>query len=323
MHYGVKGMKWGVRKEYQPVGRRSASAKAASGRKAISKRANGKHGMDPYLEADLIAYSIYTIALIAMVGGKRISDLAKQGWFKEKYTPADIKKTKTTKEYDLQVINKIPGVSDKTLSYALTGGDLTKVSIDEQRAMIKAVRDGYFTNCVYCTTAAALRKKGYDVEAKNSPGRGHSASETLTWWKGSEYCNFKGDKTSNPKEVNKLFKKTIKSGSPRNYDQECSYITKTLAKQGNGASGDFLVETGRGMGHSVEYRVEKNKVRIYDNQIHKKYDSVKEFFDAMNKPMGGATRYQPAYSQYIRFDNCEPDLDRMLKKHVIKPRGAA
>lgn len=313
MHYGVKGMKWGVRKEYVPKGRRSATRQNTSSN--VVRKSKGVVSDAISSNPELAAYTVATAAILAARGAKHVSDLHKQGWFSEKYTEADIKRTNTTKEQDLKMINPVP-VSDSVLRDLTDTPDLMKLAPRDRRDVSKALRDGWFTNCVYCTTAAEMRKRGYDVEAKNSPGRGHAPGETMKWWKGSKYENFLGESVSNPKKADKFVMDTIKreeKKSTRNASQQIAHMDKVLGSQGVGARGDLLVKSAFS-GHSVEYSVEKSGVKIYDNQFKRKYDSIDEFFKVNSD-------FYPHRSTFIRFDNCEPDINAMLKDHVIKPRG--
>mgnify|MGYP007012483595 CR=1 FL=1 len=321
MHYGVKGMKWGVRKEYVPKGRKVGSQiPASSRREKVSVQKSVQKSKGAFLDfaseyPELTTYATLAAVYVAAFGAKRVSDLNKQKWFTEKYTASDIKRCNTTKEEDLKIINHTPGVSDATLDKIGQGTAVNELSKEEQKAINKAMKDGWFDNCVYCTTAGALRRKGYDVEAKNSPGRGHSHKQTMQWWKGSKVENFYGDSESNPKKVSAFENTTLdRTGkSHRDNATEIAHIEKTLASQGSGSYGDFRVY-GLFCGHSVEYSVEKSGVKIYDNQTKQSYNSVKDFFDRNDQ-------FEPQGSTFIRLDTCDPDIDRMLKEHVVKPRG--
>lgn len=314
MHYGVKGMKWGVRKEYVPKGRAKSSSKVSTSSRRPKK---DKSAIDFMLaNPELTTYATLTVALLAVHGAKRVSDLKKQGWFSEKYTPADIEKCKTTKEEDIDIINPLPGVHKSTidkLAYINSAKDLSKA---EQDQISKASKDGWLDNCVYCTTAGMLRRKGYDVEAKNSPGRGHSAEQTMKWWKGSKLEDFYGRGDSNPKHADAVYSQIMESaGKDKTSDSDfVSHMTKTLRSQGEGAYGDLRLH-GFLSGHSVEYSVDRDGVKIHDNQIRHTYNGLDEYL----KYHGD--QFIPQYSAFIRLDNCEPDLDRILKEHAVKPRG--
>ena len=322
-HYGVKGMKWGVRHDPERVGRRRGSPKekANIGSRAANsmvgnrgKKGSKSNGKD---KGALEIYAAYTVALLAIYGVKRLSDLNKQGWFTEKYTSADVERTSTSKEEDLKCINPMPGVSDASLEAIGHGKDLTDLSPDQQNKVNQAVRDGWFTNCVYCTSAAALRRQGYDVEAKNSPGRGHSAAQTLKWWQGSKVENFSGGSEANPKKADEFLMNTIQhetTKSTRTREEHIAHMEKTLQSQGVGAYGDLRIRGNLGMGHSIEYSVEKTGIKIYDNQIKQSYSSMDELFKNYQF-------HDPHQTTFIRLDNCQPNIDLMLKEHAVKPRG--
>ena len=300
MHYGVKGMKWGVRKEYVPKGRR---------------KAKGEFSDFAMQNPEFTTYATMVTAMLAYFGAKRMSDLHKQGWFSEKYTSADVKKCHTTKEEDLQIINKLPGLDQSTVNKLAYVESVKELSKPEQKAVNQVIKDGWMSNCVYCTSAAALRRKGFDVEAKNSPGRGHSHEQTMKWWKGSKIENFMGESEANPRRSQAFHEHTInRESSSKVSDREyIAHMNRTLASQGKGAYGDLRVY-GFLSGHSVEYSVDKSGVKIYDNQIKHTYNGVDDFLKH-NK------QFDPKQSVFIRLDNCEPDLDRMLKEHAVKPRG--
>lgn len=292
IHYGVKGMKWGVRNDYVPKGRTRKTAKKDTGVIDVIGEDNAY---------TLAAYATIAAAVLAYKGGKRLSDLHKQGWFKEKYKPSDIKRVKTNKQHDLKVINPIPGVSESVLRDSFNGKSLYEFSEKERKALISADKNGWLSNCVYCSTASALRRKGYDVEAKNSPGRGHPVGQTLGWWKGSAAEDFFGHRANDSKDAKKL------RANAKIADVERA--EKILSRQGVGAYGDLRMWS-LFSAHSVEYSVEKDGVMIYDNQ-YKLSMPIKEYVEK--------SWLEPGV--FIRLDNCSPDLDAMLKDHVIKPRG--
>ena len=307
MHYGVKGMKWGVRKEYVPKSRRKAV-------KTSPQKSKG--AMDILLaDPELTTYATVAVAVLAYWGGKRVSDLKKQGWFSEKYTAADVGKCKTTKEEDIKIVNPLPGVSDSTIDKLAYTSSISEFSKGEQDQLNKAMKDGWFENCVYCTTAGMLRRKGYDVEAKNSPGRGHSAEQTMKWWKGSKLEDFYGRGDSDPKHADAIYSQIRDSAAKdKSSDSDfVSHMTKTLQSQGEGAYGDLRLH-GFFSGHSVEYSVDRDGVKIHDNQI-------RHTINGLDEKLKYHDQFIPHYSAFIRLDNCEPDLDRILKEHAVKPRG--
>lgn len=306
MHYGVKGMKWGVRKEYVPKGRRQSSGMQSR---------QSKGAIDVLLaDPELTTYATLTVALLAYHGGKRISDLHKQGWFTEKYEASDVKRCRTTKEEDLKLINPLKGVSEQTIEKLPYIKSISELSKAEQKELTAAMKDGWMDNCVYCTTAGALRRKGYDVEAKNSPGRGHSTEQMMKWWKGSKIESFDGRSESNPKKAdNFVLDAQEREGKKKRSDSDqLNHMSQVLQKQGVGAYGEMRVY-GFFCGHSVGYSVEKEGVMIHDNQVRHSY-KLDDYFKTHD-------HFYPSSSVYMRLDTCEPDLDRILKEHAVKPRG--
>ena len=306
MHYGVKGMKWGVRKEYVPKGRSHSSG---------TPQRQSKGAVDVLLaDPELTTYATLAVALLAYHGGKRISDLNKQGWFSEKYKPSDVKRCHTTKEEDIKLINPLKGVSDQTIEKLPYIKSVSELSKAEQKELTAAMKNGWMDNCVYCTTAGALRRKGFDVEAKNSPGRGHSTEQMMKWWKGSKIESFDGRSESNPKKADAfvLDAQSREGKKNRSDSDQLSHMSQVLQKQGVGAYGEMRVY-GFFCGHSVEYSVEKDGVRIHDNQVRHTY-KLDEYFKSHD-------HFYPSESVFMRLDTCEPNLDRMLKEHAVKPRG--
>ena len=306
MHYGVKGMKWGVRKEYVPKGRRQS---------ARTQSRQSKGVVDVLLaDPELTTYATVAVAVLAYSGGKRISDLNKQGWFTEKYKASDVKRCTTTKEEDLKLINPLKGVSEQTIEKLPNIKSISELSKSEQEELTAAMKNGWMDNCVYCTTAGALRRKGYDVEAKNSPGRGHSTEQMMKWWEGSKIEDFDGRSESNPKkaEAFQLDSQERAGKNGRSDSDQLKHMSQVLQKQGVGAYGEMRVY-GFLCGHSVEYSVEKDGVKIHDNQVRHTY-KLDEYFKVHDQ-------FQPSSSAFMRLDTCEPNLDRILKDHAVKPRG--
>lgn len=306
MHYGVKGMKWGVRKEYVPKGRRQ-SVRAPS--------TQSKGAVDLLLaDPTLTTYATVAVAVLAYSGGKRISDLNKQGWFSEKYKASDVARCSTTKDEDLKVINPLKGVSDQTIEKLPYIKSVSDLSEPEQKELTAAMKDGWMDNCVYCTTAGVLRRKGYDVEAKNSPGRGHSTEQMMKWWPGSKIEDFEGNSESNPKKADGFQldaqEKAAKLG--RSDSEQIAHMSQVLQKQGVGAYGEMRLY-GFFCGHSVEYSVEKEGVMIHDNQVRHTY-KLDDYFKTHD-------HFYPSNSFFMRLDTCDPNLDRILKEHAVKPRG--
>lgn len=297
-HYGVKGMRWGVRHDKKPSPRRYVSGKTD-----IEKKKNkGKNSIrtfiknHPYITVGLAITASY----LALKGGTKLSMLYKQGYLTQRFKPSDIIKTLPTSEaFNMNVVNKPPGLLRSVTDKLSQGKSVLQMNPTELKSFNKSLKDGWYTNCVHCTNASALRRKGYDVVANNSPGGGHPSTDVVKWWHGSKLESIKDFEQS---------KKFVMTDN-----EKYSLIEDVLKSQGKGAYGDFHVLRSSS-GHSVEYKVTDKGIKIYDYQVRRSYDSLKNFFD----DSGGL--YDPLDSKFIRLDNCKPNIDQMLKDHIIKPR---
>lgn len=141
-HYGVPGMKWGVRKEYELKGRKTKkkSKTTTSSNDNVTTTVT-KHGDDvydeyrkqikPLIDFDRGGGSVHTPGLIA---SKKLDDLPK---------------------------------IDNRLSEDLEAWKINKGATTQKR----------LTNCFECTIAYEMRKRGYDVQANDK--RGATAAEML------------------------------------------------------------------------------------------------------------------------------------------------
>lgn len=135
---------------------------------------------------------------------------------------------------------------------------------------------GPTNNCCLCTIAYDLRRRGYDVIAKQN------APVDLLYDVGYE-------------DVHNMYKNSKKI--------ECKTAEKLkneLEKQPNGARGAaFCSWSGAGSGHVVAYEVENGKALLYDAQSGTKYSKISDLF------------YDIKSCSYMRLDNLEPDWRRI------------
>lgn len=354
-HYGVKGMKWGVRHDYEPVGRNRGQAVQSSGRRASpksktsagksavaainnrNKRRLNREKIKRYAKiglaiagVSLAAYGAYRIHQngafnrLMLSGQKRISETIptiepkKLDVPKTNIAPSfpgskyGIKQCATSKADDLNIINRELNISDDGLDILYHGGDIKNLNVSDQLNFQTQQRLGNFTNCTMCTATAGMRRKGYDVVAGTSSGP-LDIDKTLQWWKNGVYESVSGAKMTKPEDmVDFNADRVLRAFTTKSSKTDIKQITKRLSSMGNGASGELQVaETGR-MGHSVEFEVTKSGVKIYDNQCRRVYNSVEEYFKK--------SKYDPAYSAWMRTDNLEPNIEQMIKDGAIKPR---
>lgn len=142
-------------------------------------------------------------------------------------------------------------------------------------------------NCMVCTTAYDIRRRGYDVTA-NKTLDGFTFYDLKKW-----YPKAKMKTVSAKNEIgDESYKNLIKNAE------------KVLLSQGEGARGNMMVSWPSGGGHSVVYEIENNKVVVRDCQSNKVHDL--KYYQS-----GGITSLS-----YIRLDNI--DFDPKAIKEVLK-----
>lgn len=274
-HYGVKGMKWGVRR-YQnkdgsltPAGKDRYSSDDSKSKKVTDadrfiERTKNKKLQDVsgniMGSGELEILAVQAVAYVAFIGlylaGMKI---ASSRFVKNKMKELD----KNYSERSVKNLSEIKKLKSKK----------------EPSESMKAVNKGYPSpgttmNCTFCTAAMAMREKGYDVRAKTS----------ATGWPTKE-----------------LYQKVFGTDVVRmkNVKTKSSLVTQ-LKQQGNGAYGHLGVTWKTGGGHSIFYKVENGRVRLYDGQNGKEYDisnlSTSKFLNSININT----------LEYARFDTADP-----------------
>ena len=137
--------------------------------------------------------------------------------------------------------------------------------------------DNTKNNCMLCTTAYDLRRRGYDVNAERISS-GLQYTDVKRYYPDAEVRRVTGATTT--AELNQKTK-------------------EALISQGEGARGNLMVQwQGGAGGHSMAYEVHNGEVKIYDAQSGEVHETEE------------IIAYTMAVS-YARLDNVEPDWDRI------------
>lgn len=230
MHYGVKGMRWGVRRSDEELAR-SRSSKSGS--------VSGFADLDPTTQQAAIYATLITAqsfrntiesgnARVAINKGKRF------------------------------VQGKRDGVLYKT------DKALAKKNMSENEIMSKVVKDinpdfgsfGANMNCRRCTLAYEMRRRGMDVKATKTTNARGQHGKGLAKATGSKTSYFQLGENKAYTQQNFTDPK----------DAAAKATFKALSKQPNGSRGEVGIGWAFGGGHSVAYEIVNNKPVIFDTQ---------------------------------------------------------
>lgn len=267
-HYGVKGMKWGVRRFQNKDG-----SLTNAGRKRYQKQTNNKEtdgeSSKKVFNSSILNRKVSSLSSKTVGSGEAalLVQLVLLG--KKIASNAHMKKVKNKeldelyKNREFKNLKDVPKIKEKTTPEK----SMKVVNPDFPNG-------GSTMNCTFCTTAMAMREKGYDVIANKTP----------SGWPDKE-----------------LFKKTFNSQSIRmSRFQNSKKMMHTLSSQGDGAYGNLTIQWKLGGAHSIFWKNVDGKTHIYDGQNGQEYDvsnpKDSKFLRSINLNN----------VRYNRFDNCEP-----------------
>lgn len=249
-HYGVKGMKWGVRR---------TDAQLAAARKSRGA-GKGTVGMtdEEAMNATLIGVGA---AFVALQGVRNTFESGNVRVLKEK-----------GKRF---VQGKRGGVQYKKKP------ELAKKNMSENEIMDSVVKDinpefgkfGTKMNCRRCTMAYEMRRRGNDVKAtKTTNARGQHGKGLKKAANASTGLRDGGE--------NKVYDAAFKT-APKDAAAKATF--SMLAKEPNGSRGEVGMFFQLGGGHSVAYEIVRGKPVIFDTQSGIKVTNPKEWHDAFGK----------------------------------------
>lgn len=287
-HHGIRGQKWGVRRFQNSDGTWTEAGKKRYGKGNSYAKVRGDISNDPHdtegstkaekarlavnVALDLLTLNPVGAAMDitrAVQAGQAISKEKKaekrlaNAEVDEK-TGLKLKSKELTAEQDMKLTN--PGFHNFNTN--------TK------------------NNCVLCSTAFELRRRGYDVIASKA-AIGYSADEYTKWFKGAKEETFQPFESKLPNFPSIKRAKEMREWAESN-----------ILPQGEGARGYFTVAWSPYAGHSMAYEVKNNKIVIYDAQCGTK-TSVREL------------SHQTVDMGFVRLDDKEPNWAAMKAAGVI------
>ena len=263
-HHGILGQKWGIRRFQEKDG---SYTQAGRERYGIGVKRESNTDVDP--DEQKVGYA----ALIAVgIAGLQLGTYA----IHDAMISSSIKryeKHRNTEETDPETGLKLKSNKEATIK------DDMKF-VNRESKMIFGGKGGSTENCMLCTTALDLKRRGYDVKAGKAT-EGFYARDILRWYTGKK----------NDLNMNK-------------YDN----VVDMLKKEPEGSYGNFMVYWKRGGGHSMFYKIENGKPVIYDAQTNHVY-SINKISKYANKQLPGTC--------FIRTDNMTPDYQFLIENGLI------
>lgn len=304
IHFGKKGQTWYVRNyqtyEIRPTRSGKIGVEHIKGKEQrsgeVKKESTNIKGYVLSRDEQL-ALGVGLAAAAAIVGVKAIKSIRD----KIEMDKADAKADENVKIEDLRRSQNTK--IDKETGFRLKNSDEPELEdmrhVNPNRGRSDGSGD---TNCMFCTVAWEMRKRGYDVQALQST-RGFNNSFFGTCFKEPKEVDIESREL---KFKDRFMKYDIYSiVRPSKVDQ--SKIWDTLDKEPVGSRGYIGVDfINSYMGHAMYYEVTKDGPVISDTQQVKQYTRKKKckFLDDVAK------------AQLIRLDNLELDVDGLKK--VVK-----
>lgn len=288
-HYGRKGMKWGQHIFGEDPAKRTVRKRKDGGTIDERDRHVKVSQQDKIRKTNTVinAVMLDPFAIASLVKDRKAAK-AMQNYLvrrnttckKDPETGLYLKNHEMTKDQDLQMVNP------------------------EKNSSASGVR----SNCMLCTAAYDLRRRGYDVVA-NYAVVGYQDDIYKKWYPKSR------QKTSTMLEKDSEGRYRYPSSIKTMDDfrkAHAEFKTQALKSiesvvKNEGSRGNIMVTWKYGGGHSMAYEVEDHKLVIYDAQSGRKYRDAQ--IDALLNVSCELTT--------IRLDNVKPNIEAMKKDGVI------
>lgn len=299
-HYGVKGMRWGVRKEYEPHPRKTK----INGTKPSSmkeRELSDKNFTDKKIKSKIrkaaLGYGALGIAATAATIALAINyPLAFRLWGTTAAGALSSFLAMGSTIYSALKANKMIKESDKIREESeidkRTGLRKKKSEFNAEKDL-KLINPWFNTddassthNCVSCTAAIELQKRGYEVRAKKT-SVGYYENEVAKLYRGAKVGKWN-------KTADRFTRFDIK---------QATTIANSIVKEGG--RGHLLVHWVGGGGHSVYYDTSGKELKIYDGQIGQ--------IVAKNTKEAVTYLSNTSATSHVRVDNCKINYSEIKK----------
>lgn len=179
-----------------------------------------------------------------------------------------------------------PGFTDVMKEFDVQGRDFSKLSYNDKVNILSEVPEDRTQNCMYCSIAYEMNRRGYDVIANGRKGGGFE------------------------EEIVQMFKlKDDVMTFDTKYGNANTYLKK-FSQMGNGARGIMGVSWKSGGGHALAWEVVDNNLNIIDCQDGHIYKNISEVKELISKTKGTIDTF--------RTDNAEPIWNDMLLRSLAQ-----
>lgn len=317
-HHGIKGQKWGIRRFQNPDG-----TLTAAGKKRYLKDSKKDRGVT---ETVAIAAAVaLALDAVPVIKAKMSAATARRRYVQLMTKWSDA--TKEARQADYAAFDKYQkereeAVVDKTTGLRVKSDTSKERDVEED---VKRVNPyfllrrwdssvaGTTSNCVNCSVAVELRRRGYEVQAKlHTNGRDATKAykSYFTNYKEKEVIKrppFPDLKKKDDMDDYLAFYREAERKKRAGNEELIQKVNEAMSKEPEGSRGHISLRWGLGCGHSTSYEVLKDgKWRIIEGQNGKVYEGAQ--LEALLKEMCDFT--------YARTDNLKFDAKKI--KEAIK-----
>lgn len=283
-HHGVLGQKWGVRRYQNKNGSLTRAGKIRYGSadsKTLSKSDEPSNEYD-HSKSNKTPAVLFVANLAADVATLNVPYLVMDSVRGVKAIGSYIKKHKYDKELVGEAIDKKTGFHIKSKEMS-KNDDLKRVN-----PLVYNFDKNTKNNCMLCTMAYDLRRRGYDVSA-NKASKGYFTEDIKRWYPKVKINSVTGVDSKG---------KNYTHGAQKNMIEN---VKKTIISDGDGSRGNLMI-TWKGLrgGHSVAYEVENGNLKIMDAQCNKVYTNPDTFLKKCANTV-----------EYARLDNVPFDKKKI------------
>lgn len=299
-HYGILGMKWGVRRFQNKDGTLTARGKRRydsdpsnddePSKTSEKKRFQLTEKQKTWIKRGalaagvlLAAYGLYKLNQVNVTKQAKIDKMIDEAEYK-------ISNKRDWKRLDF----------DEALGLVKKEKGHTWSPEDDLRAINEGMyhwKKGAQNNCTFCTTAYELRRRGYDVKA-NFTEHGRTVSHIKDFFKNAvvetdDSVVWALDSMKFPPGFSTEARRSAKR------TRYIDMVSEKLAEYGDGARGNLIGCYSMGGGHSIIWEVKNGKTIFRDAQTGSTYKNAKEALQF----------FVPGKTEFFRTDNLEINRD--------------